>query len=76
MPYLIGDLQSTRNVGFDTCLGALLQDVADPSQASTPPEELLQKVLERTTQLCNAATGEKAGAAFDAHTLVAAQLKE
>ncbi|KZP30565.1 hypothetical protein FIBSPDRAFT_111875 [Athelia psychrophila] len=68
------DLQSTVDVCFDNHLGVLLapKDVAQLSEASTAPKELLQKVLERATRLCNAPTGEKlkAGAAFEVRTLI------
>ncbi|KZP30550.1 hypothetical protein FIBSPDRAFT_945904 [Athelia psychrophila] len=71
MPFLVGDLQSTVDVCFDTILGVLLKDVAHPSEASTAPNELLQKVLERATLLCNETTGEQAGAAVAARKLIA-----
>lgn len=72
MPNLISDLKSTKNVDFDKLLGAFLKDVALPGEVSTPPKELLAKVLEQATELCNAPT-DNAG---DARTRITANLKE
>lgn len=75
MPFLISDLQSTQNVGFDDLVGALLYDVADPHKFASP-KELVEQVLGVATRLCNAPIDVKDGAAFDARMLITAHMGE